>query len=242
MLTRRDTMRLVPGGLALAGAAGCAAPTAGAGADLAVDAIVYFYPLVTMEMTRRVMTNVAEPDGGRAPMGHSSHPPYPDASFGRDGAERGHALHVRLGRCRQGAVWCQHAGREWPLLPVSDAGRLDGRVPGAGQANHGDEGAELRDHGAGLEGDAADGREGVQVADQPWCGSWGAHYCTGTPADYAAVHKMQDAVQPGAAERVRQGRTLRRRAKVDPSMDMKKPVREQVNELSRREYFALARS
>ena len=27
------------------------------------------YPLVTMEMTRRVMTNVAAPEGNRAPMG-----------------------------------------------------------------------------------------------------------------------------------------------------------------------------
>jgi hypothetical protein len=34
-----------------------------------VDAYVYGYPLVTMEMTRRVMTNVAEPTGWHAPMG-----------------------------------------------------------------------------------------------------------------------------------------------------------------------------
>ena len=36
---------------------------------LATDAYVYGYPLVTMEMTRRVMTNVAKPEGTRAPMG-----------------------------------------------------------------------------------------------------------------------------------------------------------------------------
>ncbi len=35
----------------------------------AIEAYVYGYPLVTMEMTRRVMTNVAKPDGNRAPMG-----------------------------------------------------------------------------------------------------------------------------------------------------------------------------
>src|SRR5258706_9605715 len=37
--------------------------------EAAVDAYVYGYPLVTMEMTRRVLTNVAAPEGKAAPMG-----------------------------------------------------------------------------------------------------------------------------------------------------------------------------
>ena len=47
-----------------------------------IDAYVYGYPLVTMEMTRRIMTNVREPEGTRAPMGQfvrARH--YPDSSF-----------------------------------------------------------------------------------------------------------------------------------------------------------------
>ena len=43
------------------------------GADefgLAVEAYTYGYPLVTMEMTRRVITNVFEPKGTKGPMGH----------------------------------------------------------------------------------------------------------------------------------------------------------------------------
>src|SRR5215470_7368744 len=35
----------------------------------AVDVYIYGYPLVTMDMTRRQMTNVAVPDAGHAPMG-----------------------------------------------------------------------------------------------------------------------------------------------------------------------------
>src|SRR5215831_6364552 len=51
-------------------------------ADLGVDAYIYGYPLVTMEMTRRIMTNVARPDGTRAPMGQFVRArQYPDASF-----------------------------------------------------------------------------------------------------------------------------------------------------------------
>lgn len=47
-----------------------------------VDAYVYGYSLVTMEMTRRVMTNVAEPSGTHAPMGQFVRMrTYPNASF-----------------------------------------------------------------------------------------------------------------------------------------------------------------
>jgi hypothetical protein len=39
--------------------------------DIGVDAYIYGYPLVTVEMTRRVMTNVAAPEDSHAPMGQS---------------------------------------------------------------------------------------------------------------------------------------------------------------------------
>ena len=54
------------------------------GADLwlALEAYAYFYPLVTMEMTRRVITNAAEVKGTHGPMGHLIKlREYPDASF-----------------------------------------------------------------------------------------------------------------------------------------------------------------
>ena len=49
---------------------------------LATDAYIYGYPLVTMEMTRRVITNVASVAGTRGPMGQFIKlRQYPDASF-----------------------------------------------------------------------------------------------------------------------------------------------------------------
>src|SRR5215475_15681250 len=49
---------------------------------LATDAYVFGYPLVTMEMTRRIVTNVATAAGTRAPMGVIGKlRQYPDASF-----------------------------------------------------------------------------------------------------------------------------------------------------------------
>ena len=50
--------------------------------DTAVDAYVYAYPLITMEYTRRVSTNVAVPEGSKAPMGQFAKlRQYPNASF-----------------------------------------------------------------------------------------------------------------------------------------------------------------
>ena len=37
--------------------------------SIAVDAYIYGYPLVTMDMTRKQFTNVAAPDAAHAPMG-----------------------------------------------------------------------------------------------------------------------------------------------------------------------------
>jgi hypothetical protein len=50
--------------------------------ETAKDAYVYAYPLMTMDMTRRVMTNVASPEGTSAPMGQFAKlREYPNASF-----------------------------------------------------------------------------------------------------------------------------------------------------------------
>src|SRR5579871_4168956 len=51
-------------------------------AQIAKEAYVYGYPLVTMEITRRVMTNAEEPKNNHAPMGQFHHArTYPDATF-----------------------------------------------------------------------------------------------------------------------------------------------------------------
>jgi len=48
----------------------------------AVDAYVYAYPLLTMEYTRRALTNTVNPEGTKAPMGQFVRlRTYPDASF-----------------------------------------------------------------------------------------------------------------------------------------------------------------
>jgi len=50
--------------------------------QIAEDVYIYGYSLITMEMTRRAMTNVRELEGTRAPMGHLIRArEYPTAAF-----------------------------------------------------------------------------------------------------------------------------------------------------------------
>jgi hypothetical protein len=66
----------------------------------------------------------------------------------------------------------------------------------------------------------------------------GRIYCTGTPEDYAAVHKLQDEFKLVPLSSY--GRPYTPPAgTVDSSIDMKTAVREQVNRMSANEYFTL---
>ena len=50
--------------------------------ETAKDVYIYAYPLMTMEMTRRVTTSVTTPEGTTAPMGQFAKlREYPNASF-----------------------------------------------------------------------------------------------------------------------------------------------------------------
>ena len=122
--------------------------------DIGVEAYIYGYPLVTVEMTRRVMTNVAKPEGNRAPWASSpTAGQYPTAAFRDVTAPNADTLYsVRLAGPRQGALRPEPPGRKGPLLPDADALRLDRRLPGSGQAHHRHQGPEVRNHRPGLAG------------------------------------------------------------------------------------------
>jgi hypothetical protein len=79
--------------------------------QIAVDAYIYGYPLVTVEYTRRALTNFDKIEGTRAPMGQLARlRQYPTPSVqSRDGAQRRYALCHRFYRCRQGALGSEPA-------------------------------------------------------------------------------------------------------------------------------------
>lgn len=213
-----------------------------AGADdfwLAVDAYIYGYPLVTMEMTRRVMTNVAKPEGTRAPMGNIIRlRSYPDAKFRDVTAPNADTLYTTaffdVGKEPMVLSLPDMDGR-YALFPLLDGWTNVFEVPG--KRTTGTAAQTYAVTGPGWSGTLP---AGVKEYKSPTNLVWllGRIYCTGTPEDYAAVHALQDKVSlvPLSAY----GKPFTPPAgTVDPAIDMKTPVRDQVNNLDAIAYFTL---
>jgi hypothetical protein len=205
----------------------------------ASDAYVYGYPLVTMEMTRRVLTNGPQVEGTRGPMGQViKMRAYPDASFRDVTAPNADTLYTTSFFDVGDEPWVLSVpdmkGRYF-LLPFLDGWTNVFSVPGS--RTTGTQAQTFAITGPGWSGVVP---EGLTQLKSPTAIVWhlGRIYCTGTPEDYAEVHALQDAfkLQPlstwGKDYTPPDG-------KVDPAIDMKKPVRDQVNGLSTVEFFTL---
>ena len=160
---------------------------------LATEAYVYGYPLVTMEMTRRIMTNVEQPEGNRGPMGQFIRArTYPDAKFRDVTAPNADTLYT--------TAWFDLSKEPWIISVPDMKGRyfllpmLDGwtdvfQVPG--KRTTGTKAQTFAITGPGWSGELP---KGVTEYKSPTGLVWllGRIYSTGTPEDYKAVHALQD--------------------------------------------------
>jgi hypothetical protein len=206
---------------------------------LATDAYIFGYPLVTMEMTRRVLTNVAEPVGTRAPMGQIiklRH--YPDASFRDVTAPNADTLYTTALFDVGQEPWVfsipDMKGRYF-LMPMLDGWTNVFQVPGKRTTGTGAQTYAIT--GPGWNGSLP---AGVKEYKSPTNIVWllGRIYCTGTPDDYAAVHKLQDECKLVPLSSYGKPYTPPA-GKVDSSIDMKMAVRDQVNRMDAVSYFTL---
>jgi hypothetical protein len=206
---------------------------------IGVEAYVYGYPLVTMEITRRVMTNVATPMGSHAPMGQFLlMRQYPDASFKDVTAPNADTLYS--------TAWLDLA-KEPYVLSLPD---LDGRyflmpmlsgwtdvfeVPG--KRTTGTKAQTYAITGPNWKGKLPDG---VKELKAPTNMVWilGRTYCTGTPEDYKACHAVMDKYRLAPLSAYGKPYTPPV-GKVDPAVDMKTPVRDQVHKMDAVGYFTL---
>ncbi|HEX7271062.1 MAG TPA: DUF1254 domain-containing protein [Casimicrobiaceae bacterium] len=207
--------------------------------EIAIDAYIYAYPLVTMEMTRRVMTNVETPSGSKAPMTQfarlRTYPAVDDHSVTAPNADTLYTL-----------TWLDVSKEPW-ILSIPDMKdryflfpMLDGwtnvfQVPG--KRTTGTKAQKYAITGPGWSGTLPGG---VTEYKAPTGMVWvlGRIYCTGTPDDYKAVHALQDqvSVMPLSAY----GKPYKPAAgKVDPAIDMKAAPRDQVNAMDGATYFKL---
>jgi hypothetical protein len=205
--------------------------------EIATEAYIYGYPLVTMDMTRRALTNVAQPGPARAPMGQfvrlRSYPAVDDHSVTAPNADTLYTI-----------VWLDLSKEPW-ILSIPDMGNryylmpmLDGwtdvfAVPGS--RTTGERAQRYAITGPGWSGTLP---EGVKEYKSPTAIVWilGRIYCTGTPEDYQAVHQLQDkfSIVPLSSY----GKTYTPPpGQVDASYDMKKAVRDQVDAMDTVTYF-----
>ncbi len=220
-------------------------PTAGAkenvfeAVPLGVEAYIYGYPLVTMEMTRRIMTNVEKPEGTRAPMGNFVRMrEYPSPEFRDVTAPNADTLYttafIDVG-AEPYVLSLPDAKDRYYLFPMLDGWTDVFQVPGKRTTGTGAQKYAIT--GPGWKGKLP---EGVKEYKSPTSIVWllGRIYCTGTPEDYAAVHKLQDEISLVPLSSYGKPYTPPA-GKVDTKQDMKTAVREQVNALSADEYFTL---
>ncbi|MCB1943291.1 MAG: DUF1254 domain-containing protein [Candidatus Accumulibacter sp.] len=220
-----------------------AAPSAAAreqeAREIAVDAYIFGYPLVTMEMTRRVLTNVVAPTGRQAPMGQFVRlREYPTAAFREVPAANADTLYT--------AAWFDVSREPWIvsqpemkdryfLMPMLDGWTTVFAAPGTRTTGGGAQKYAIT--GPGWSGKLP---PGVSEYKSPTAIVWllGRIYSSGTPDDYKAVHALQDRFTAvplrGYGERyaVTAGR-------VDPDVDDKLAVRSQVDQLDAVAYFKL---
>jgi hypothetical protein len=207
--------------------------------DIGIDAYVYGYPLVTTEMTRRVMSNVAVAADMRAPMGQfanmRAYPRPEDKDVTAPNADTLYSTAwADLSREPYVLSIPEMNGRYY-LMPMLDAWTNVFQVPGKRTTGTGPQKYALT--GPGWKGTLP---AGITEYKSPTNIVWilGRIYSSGTPEDYATVHKIQDELTLAPLSAYGKAYTPAP-GKVDPAIDMKTPVRDQVDKMDMATYFGV---
>jgi len=207
-------------------------------AGIAVDAYVYGYPLVTMDQTRRITTNVASPEGQRAPMGQFANmTDYPDASFRDITAPNANTLYS--------TAWLDLSTEPYVLSLPDEHGRyylmpmLSGWtdvIESPGKRTTGT--AAQRYVIAGPHWSGTSNVPGATLIRSPTNMVWilGRTFAQETKEDIDAVHQLQHRYTLVPLSAVGKPYTPPP-ALVDPAVDMKTAVRDQVNALDATTFF-----
>jgi hypothetical protein len=206
--------------------------------EIAIEAYMYAYPLVTMEITRRVSTNIEKAEGSKAPMFHfarlRNYPAVDDHTVTAPNADTLYTI-AWLDVSKEPYILSipDMKGRFF-LFPMLDAWTNVFEDPG--KRTTGTKAQKYAITGPGWKGTLP---AGVTEYKSPTALVWvlGRIYCTGTPEDYKAVHALQDQVSAVPLSAYGKPYTPPP-GKVDPAIDMK-PPRDQVNAMDGAAYFKL---
>jgi hypothetical protein len=210
--------------------------------ELGVSAYIYGYPLLVMDSLRRVMTNVVTPQGTLSPMGRfAHHRRFPGAL---DRTIAGASLDTLYS-----LAWLDLSRGPYVLHVPDVADRfymmpiLDGWTEVIGNPGTRTTGGKAGDYAVTgprwtgeLPAEVQEVRSGTDMVLLV-----GRTYSSGSAADYEAMHAVQDQYtlaplsmsgESGANVRLDEG-------VVDSSIDMETPPRDQIDNLSAGEFFAL---
>ena len=207
--------------------------------EIGIQAYVYAYPMIMMEVTRRVSTNVEAPKGPRAPMNQFAHlRAFPDHTFKEVVRPNADTLYS--------IVWFD-ISKEPQVLSVSDtAGRyymlpmLDmwtDIIAAPGSRTSGTKAAHFAIVGPKWQGDLPDGVEPVR---SPTNIGWiiGRTQTNGA-ADYENVHRIQDGYKLTPLSQWGKSYMPPAKVPVNSTWDMKTPPPVQVAKMSAKAYFEL---
>jgi hypothetical protein len=240
-------MKLIAPGLAPFVLAGCSststAPrlTPEEAKAIAQEGYVFGLPLVYTTLQADVMTNVARPEGGRAPFNQfDHHREFPDAKNNKIVGMNLDTLYS-LGNLDLTSepivlVVPPMEDKRWWIMQVIDAWN---DVPAApGSRTHGGKGGSFVIVGPNFKGDLPAGLEAIRSDTS--IAMLGGRTFSGGPDDLSAVHKIQDQYQliplsawkgPGTSY------TPPASVPVEPGVDTKTPVPTQVFNLSAEQFF-----
>ena len=207
--------------------------------DTGIEAYIYAYPLITMEMTRRSQTNVVAPEGSKAQMGEISRlRGYPAVDDHAVTAPNADTLYTQL--------WVDVSKEPWIISVPDMKGRfyllpmLDGWTTvfaDPGKRTTGTSVQKFAITGPGWTGTLPAGvTEYKSATGIVWL--LGRIYCTGTPEDYKEVHALQDKMSAVPLSSYGKPYTAPP-GTIDPSIDTKTAIREQVNAQDAASYFKL---
>jgi len=202
-------------------------PTPAEAEAIGEDAYIYGYPLITMDLTRQVTTNVAAPEGLRAPVGQFANArEFPTAASRDVTAPNADTLYS--------SAWLDLSKVDrYYLMPMLSGWTEAFQVPG--KRTTGNKAQTYAITGPGWTGPLP---AGVTQYKSPTNLVWiiGQTYSTGTPEDYKAVHAIQDQYKLVPLSAYGKPYTPPQ-GMVDPGIEMSAPVRDQVNRMDAATYF-----